>query len=65
MSPAPPDAGTSGGWRGLLNTFIEQGEMAREDKQAEPVECFYDGEPLTEGPNGELHCRYCGDLPRT
>lgn len=53
-------ATTSGGWYGLLSIIREGRQMVEEDRRATPVACPNDGEPLLEGPDGVLFCRFDG-----
>ncbi|HXS17718.1 MAG TPA: hypothetical protein VN764_11045, partial [Polyangiaceae bacterium] len=46
-------------WEQLRDIEQVNGEYARDERQA-PVACPNDGEPLEDGPDGELHCRYDG-----
>lgn len=50
-------------WEQLASIAQEQREYQRNEETTRPAACYYDGEPLTEGPAGELHCRFCGWLP--
>jgi hypothetical protein len=43
------------GWYGLLSISQEAATMAREDGAEQPVDCWYDGEPLIDD-----HCSFCG-----
>jgi len=53
------------GWEHLLTIRREQVETARAELAAPPQACPNDGEPLREGPAGELYCPYDGyEYPR-
>lgn len=47
-------------WRSLISIY----RAAEEEREAEdawpPTACPNDGEPLEEGPRGELHCTFDG-----
>lgn len=51
---------TGSGWGGLLSILQEGRDLYAQQKNAPPVACPNDGEPLQAGPNGELHCRFDG-----
>lgn len=50
-------------WEQLLSIAKEAAEYAREDRDNPPVACPNDGEPLVEGPDGRLFCRWDGWKP--
>lgn len=52
-------------WEQLLNLVKQAQEEAFEEMYRPPVACPNDGEPLIEGPNGELHCRFDGYIWRS
>lgn len=52
--------GAGGGWYGLLDVLHEAAEEARAERVRVPVACPNDGEPLRNGPRGELHCPFDG-----
>lgn len=44
-----------------LSAIYESARLEREaDDSVAPAACPNDGEPLEEGPNGELHCKFDG-----
>lgn len=47
-------------WEQLLSIGREAADIAREEKARAPQACPNDGEPLTTGPDGQLHCRFDG-----
>lgn len=47
-------------WDQLRSILAENREWRLAEESAPPESCPNDGEPLTEGPNGELHCRHDG-----
>lgn len=49
-------------WEQLISIAQEQRQYQREEEEEarKPTACPNDGEPLTEGPNGEFHCRFDG-----
>lgn len=49
-----------GSWYQLLDIVREARDLARQDRQARPVACPNDGEPLKTGPRGELYCPWDG-----
>lgn len=61
--PNPTPAAGGSGWYGLLSSLRE----AREEFEAESVQlpqaCPQDGEPLREGPDGQLFCPFDGWRP--
>lgn len=48
------------GWDNLLGIVKEFRELAEQDRARPKVECAVDGEPLWQGPEGELYCPFCG-----
>lgn len=46
-------------WEQLLDLARE----ARAEQQRDPVACPNDGEPLSQGPDGQLFCRWDGWRP--
>lgn len=48
-------------WEQLIAIAQEQREYQREENEP-PTACPNDGEPLKDGPHGELHCRFCGEI---
>jgi hypothetical protein len=53
-----------GSWYGLLSAWEEDRQYQIEERTSTPVACPNDGEPLLEGPNGEIYCPYDGWRPR-
>lgn len=51
---------TGGGWYALVSVVADHMQQRRSEGSRRPVACFDDGEHLTQGPNGELYCRFCG-----
>lgn len=49
-----------GSWYGLLSIIAEATDEARRQQTEPPTACPNDGEPLEQGPNGRLHCRFDG-----
>jgi hypothetical protein len=49
------------GWYSLLSTHRQNELMAQEDST--PVACPNDGEPLENGPDGFLYCKFDGWRP--
>lgn len=47
-------------WQTLLDIYHEEAEQLRVAQSQPPVACPNDGEPLTAGPDGTLHCRFDG-----
>jgi len=47
-------------WEELLSIYKEAADQRRAEKSQPPVACPRDGEPLTAGPDGTLHCRFDG-----
>lgn len=58
----------SGGWYGWLETIHERNDPTMRGDDIEAMVCPNDGEPLQQGPNGQLHCPFDGyvadGLPR-
>lgn len=50
-------------WEDLLDIYREAADFARDERERPPVACPIDGEPLLEGPDGQLFCRYDGWTP--
>lgn len=50
-------------WEQLISIRREQAEVIASQLAAEPVACPNDGEPLTQGPDGDLFCKYDGWRP--
>jgi hypothetical protein len=48
------------GWWGLLSIGQENAEYVRAERSEPPLACPNDGEPLRQGPNGELWCPWDG-----
>lgn len=48
------------GWYGLWAIGRDNWEQLQRERREPPVACPNDGEPLEEGPRGELHCRFDG-----
>ena len=53
-------ASTGGGWNTLLDIIEQNHQYRLEEETRIPLSCPNDGEPLTAGPRGELHCRFDG-----
>lgn len=51
---------TGGSWHTLSSILAENREWRLAEASEPPEACPNDGEPLTEGPNGVLHCRHDG-----
>jgi len=51
---------SSGGWYQILDIGREASQMMRDEQNRRPVACPNDGEPLENGPDGTMHCRYDG-----
>lgn len=47
-------------WEQLLSIYREAADELRAELTRPPLACPNDGESLTSGPNGELHCRFDG-----
>lgn len=48
------------GWWELLSIGQENAQYVREERTEPPLACPNDGEPLRQGPNGELYCTWDG-----
>jgi hypothetical protein len=57
---APDPTPQAGSWYGLLDIYREAAAWYAEDMSAQPVACPNDGEPLLQGPRGELYCPFDG-----
>lgn len=49
-----------GSWYQLLDISREHRMRLEEQRTAEPIACWDDGEPLRTGPRGESYCPFCG-----
>lgn len=47
-------------WNQLLDIIRESRDLVASGKDIEYYVCPNDGEPLTQGPGGELRCRFDG-----
>lgn len=47
-------------WEQLLDITREAEELAQDERARPPEACPNDGEPLTQAPDGGLHCRFDG-----
>lgn len=47
-------------WYELLGIYELAADEQRDNQEQPPTACPNDGEPLDEGPNGELHCPFDG-----
>lgn len=47
-------------WEQLLSILREAADSVRAEKSQPPQACPNDGEPLTAGPDGTLHCKFDG-----
>lgn len=47
----------------LLHSCADEYRQARDNERDNPTACPNDGEPLTEGPDGHLFCRFDGWRP--
>ena len=54
------DVASQGSWYGLLDILREGAQLAREERERDPVACLDCGEPLSSGPHGELYCPFDG-----
>ncbi|MGW6502963.1 hypothetical protein [Nonomuraea angiospora] len=52
-----------GGWYGLLDILREAADERRAERERPPAACPNDGEPLLQGPRGELYCPFDGFRP--
>ncbi|GGQ83804.1 hypothetical protein [Streptomyces flaveolus] len=50
-------------WEQLLDIVREAVDLAREERDRDPVACPNDGEPLEAGPDGDLYCPWDGWRP--
>ncbi|MFD9398345.1 hypothetical protein ACFWA4_05930 [Streptomyces sp. NPDC060011] len=48
------------GWEQLLSILDENTDYARSERETPPTACPHDGEPLEEGGQGVLACRFDG-----
>lgn len=52
-------------WEQLLSVYAEAEAYMRDEQKTPPTACPYDGEPLSTGRDGVLHCRFDGyEYPR-
>lgn len=51
------------GWYGLLDIYREAADDARTQRSTPRQACPNDGEPLREGPDGQLYCPFDGWRP--
>lgn len=58
--PVVPRTPAVGSWEALVDIFTVAAQEREAADAQPPTACPNDGEPLTEGPNGELHCRWDG-----
>ncbi len=47
-------------WEQLVDILREAADERRDEHARRPVACPNDGEPLRDGPNGELFCPFDG-----
>lgn len=47
-------------WESLINVIHEAAAYAQDERSRPPEACPNDGEPLREGPDGTLFCRFDG-----
>lgn len=47
-------------WEQLLDILREAADEQRAEREQPPTACPHDGEPLQQGPRGELHCPFDG-----
>lgn len=52
------------GWYELLAIYQDASDPNFQGRDIERYTCPNDGEPLTQGPNGDWRCRYDGYEPR-
>ncbi|MFE1192926.1 LamG-like jellyroll fold domain-containing protein [Streptomyces olivaceoviridis] len=57
-----PGAPEQGSWYGLIDILREGAQLAREERERDPVACLDCGEPLRTGPRGELYCPFDGSI---
>lgn len=50
-------------WEQLLDIYSEAVEHERDERSRPPQACPNDGEPLIEGPDGQLFCPFDGWRP--
>lgn len=50
-------------WNQLRSIAQDAREQAAAGREIEALVCPNDGEPLTQGPNGDWRCRYDGYTP--
>lgn len=50
-------------WEELLDIIQEGADIARQERSADPVACPNDGEPLQQGADGGLYCKWDGWRP--
>lgn len=48
------------GWEQLIDIIAEARDLAAKEEATPPAACPNDGEPLEQGPDGTLHCRFDG-----
>lgn len=54
----PASSSSGSGWGALISIYAEAAAIMRDEKNSPPTACPYDGEPLSAGPGGVLHCRW-------
>jgi hypothetical protein len=47
-------------WEQLSSIYREAADELRAELDTAPLACPNDGEPLEQGPNGRLHCKFDG-----
>ncbi|MET8766324.1 LamG-like jellyroll fold domain-containing protein [Streptomyces sp. NPDC004658] len=57
-----PGAPEQGSWWGLVDILREGAQLAREERERDPVACLDCGEPLRSGPRGQLYCPFDGSI---
>ncbi|KOV86064.1 MULTISPECIES: LamG-like jellyroll fold domain-containing protein [unclassified Streptomyces] len=57
-----PGAPEQGSWYGLLDILREGAQLARDERERDPVACLDCGEPLRTGPRGQLYCPFDGSI---
>ncbi|MES9522462.1 hypothetical protein [Streptomyces capoamus] len=57
-----PGAVEQGSWWGLIDILREGAQLAREERERDPVACLDCGEPLRSGPRGERYCPFDGSI---
>ncbi|GAB3156236.1 hypothetical protein GCM10027258_62360 [Amycolatopsis stemonae] len=50
----------TGSWYGLLDIYREAAQLAADERERPRLACPHDGEPLVEGLDGDLFCRFDG-----